>query len=438
MTGPTVLFGRLRFVYSGSPIDTLILPIQFTVADTIAFVAWDTVSTNCVDLVVGSNGNMGKDYLGKVNMDYAGNVNECDIGSNSRGNATIYLGDGSPIIIRKPTPTSYRGSWSVFTGGFETPNGFKPMTGPGYAPHGSFSHVSYDGYNSGTFVTVDSLVKVEKTWWAPKHPDSCNFIVQRMRVFPASIGSPVANLQIGEIIDFDVPSDSGSNANVSGVDLSRRLVWQRGFNSADAITDCADNSRRYAGLALLNWFMKNKTCFDSVYGARTIPNDVYVNPGVVVDSMSSVLHTPGYSVEPRTTDVSTLFSFKDGLSGYTLPANDTLTIFTAIATVRTAATTGAGLDSLKKAIDKAKEFMKKYIGVCASCCQGVTGNVNMTGIVDLSDLSALVSYLTGGGYVLPCPASANVNNAGIVDLSDLSALVSFLTGGGYDLPFCPM
>jgi len=71
------------------------------------------------------------------------------------------------------------------------------------------------------------------------------------------------------------------------------------------------------------------------------------------------------------------------------------------------------------------------------CCVGTTGNVNMAGIVDLSDLSALVSYLTGGGYVLPCVKEANVNAAGIVDLSDLSALVSYLTGGGYVLPGCP-
>jgi len=72
-----------------------------------------------------------------------------------------------------------------------------------------------------------------------------------------------------------------------------------------------------------------------------------------------------------------------------------------------------------------------------SCCVGTTGNVNATGIVDLSDLSALVNYLTGGGYVLPCIPEANVNNAGIVDLSDLSALVNYLTGGGYVLPSCP-
>jgi hypothetical protein len=39
-----------------------------------------------------------------------------------------------------------------------------------------------------------------------------------------------------------------------------------------------------------------------------------------------------------------------------------------------------------------------------ACCQGKRGNVNVSGIVDLGDLSALSSYLTGGGFVLPsCP-----------------------------------
>lgn len=74
---------------------------------------------------------------------------------------------------------------------------------------------------------------------------------------------------------------------------------------------------------------------------------------------------------------------------------------------------------------------------CGSCCEGTTGNVNGAGIVDLSDLSALVSYLTGGGYVLGCEEEANINNTGIIDLSDLSSLVSYLTGGGYVLPNCP-
>ncbi len=72
-----------------------------------------------------------------------------------------------------------------------------------------------------------------------------------------------------------------------------------------------------------------------------------------------------------------------------------------------------------------------------SCCTGTTGNVNGLGGVDLADLSALVNYLTGGGFVPPCPAAANVNGQGTIDLGDLSALVSYLTGGGFVLPPCP-
>jgi len=49
-------------------------------------------------------------------------------------------------------------------------------------------------------------------------------------------------------------------------------------------------------------------------------------------------------------------------------------------------------------------------------------------IVDLSDLSALVSYLTSGKPFLH-PCGANVNGVGIIDLSDLSFLVSYLVSG---------
>ena len=76
------------------------------------------------------------------------------------------------------------------------------------------------------------------------------------------------------------------------------------------------------------------------------------------------------------------------------------------------------------------------------CCVGLRGNVSgdVGNLVDLSDLSALISYLTGGGYILPCPAEANLSGdpQNFVDLSDLSALISYLTGGGFALTTCTM
>jgi hypothetical protein len=76
--------------------------------------------------------------------------------------------------------------------------------------------------------------------------------------------------------------------------------------------------------------------------------------------------------------------------------------------------------------------------LCAnSCCTGTTGNVNMTDGIDVSDLSSLVSYVSGGSYILPCPNEANVNGIGSIDVSDLSALVYYLSGADYTFPNCP-
>lgn len=70
------------------------------------------------------------------------------------------------------------------------------------------------------------------------------------------------------------------------------------------------------------------------------------------------------------------------------------------------------------------------------CCSGTTGNVNVTGTVDLADLTALVSYLVGD-YTPPCMGETNVDGAGVIDLLDLTAMVSYLVGGGFVLPNCP-
>lgn len=64
----------------------------------------------------------------------------------------------------------------------------------------------------------------------------------------------------------------------------------------------------------------------------------------------------------------------------------------------------------------------------------LAGDVNFSQfMVDLSDLSALVSYLSGDGYVIQVPRLADVNNDCSIDLTDLSILVSYLTGGGATL-----
>ncbi len=75
----------------------------------------------------------------------------------------------------------------------------------------------------------------------------------------------------------------------------------------------------------------------------------------------------------------------------------------------------------------------------AGCCEGTTGNVSMTGIIDLTDLAMLIGYLTiTPKPVLPCPEAANVTGTGIIDLTDLSMLIGYLTiTPRPTLPNCP-
>jgi subtilisin family serine protease len=57
-------------------------------------------------------------------------------------------------------------------------------------------------------------------------------------------------------------------------------------------------------------------------------------------------------------------------------------------------------------------------------------------IVDLNDLTSLVSYLTQG-LPIPHPCGGNVNGVGIIDLTDLTSLVSYLTSGLPVPTYCP-
>jgi hypothetical protein len=72
------------------------------------------------------------------------------------------------------------------------------------------------------------------------------------------------------------------------------------------------------------------------------------------------------------------------------------------------------------------------------CCIGRRGNVTADGadMVDLTDLSFLVNYLTAGG-ILPCPKEADWNGSALTDLTDLSGLVAYLTGAGGTAQECP-
>jgi hypothetical protein len=193
--------------------------------------------------------------------------------------------------------------------------------------------------------------------------------------------------------------------------------------------------------------LKNGITETALYSGYNAANDSFLYPagGLVPEELWANMQSTGYSNESRVTDLHSMLVYKNGAAnaGWTLPANDTLTIWTAIAAVRPAGgTTAQGLDSLKKEIDRAIRWYEKFRPPCCSCCYFTRGNVISSAWTtpSLSDLSYLIAYLTiDPRPTIYCFLEADVNGSGTIDLSDLSLLIAFLTETPRPtLPNCPM
>jgi hypothetical protein len=430
--------GQIYFVSNAAPpSDSLTCTINMLVGYGVGKVA-DTLITPSIRLAVRNTGDMGGWYAGNVNMNFSPPA-ECDTGSNSRGNAAVYLGDASPVIVQHISGNAYPMSNSMETG---TP--FVPVS-DGPAGYDSLT-ANYQKYYGGEALSSDGLLRVSNTWWAPTQPDSNNFIIHEFQVWPATPGASVPNITVGEAIDWDIPTDSGQANNIGGYEQGRGVIWLRGLNSLDAVTDCQDNSYRYGGSALIGMRMESQSSDTltrlPLYGGFALSMDsILPGPGTEFPGQKwwPQMNRGTYVIDPHMTDQLGMLVFKGGTSGYLLPANDTLTVYTAIISVRTAASTTAGLDSLIKAVDQAQRWVGRYVTPIPNlCCKGKRGDMNRDGVVDSQDLSWIICMLTVTDCRIPCSEAANVNGSGIADLADLASLVSYLTGGGFQLVNCPL
>ena len=74
-----------------------------------------------------------------------------------------------------------------------------------------------------------------------------------------------------------------------------------------------------------------------------------------------------------------------------------------------------------------------------TCCNtdGIRGDVNYDGAVNVADLTYLVQYLFFGGPPPPCPPEADVNGDGAINVADLTYLVEYLFFNGPPPAPCP-
>ena len=385
---------------------------------------FDTVNTPCVKLNVNHLGNYADGGTPAATMDYA-DQGDC---------ANVYIYDGSPLITR------FDGV-SYFADAFiHGSNSFKRPVNDGVPKSATTATGDYEVFKTGTFVTADGHIALEREFYAPSETDSCTFIVQCLKLYSWD-GGTHDNVAIGEVIDWDVPASSGA-ANQGYADAGAKLIYLQGSGFG-----CIDNSRRYGGQAFLGRALANESCMDTSvtpFGASTDYNSIYLYGGINAYDMYSRMQLPGYSGLTTSTDQHTLMTY---LNDATLGPNDTVYVYSVLASVRD----GVPADLAQTTV-KARRWASQHVRQACTvggCCVGRVGDANGQGGDEptIGDVSVIIDalFISVEPGLLPCLAEADINQTGStnpvfsdVTIADISALIDylFITGPSLGLPDC--
>jgi len=448
--GTTVnLVGYVRFLSnSPAPYNQQDFRFELPIADTVVLPVYDTLYSSLSrpfakhQIAVSSNGNEGNQGASKVNLDFWHN-GDCDTTDAYRGTTDVYVYDGSPVVLRKDAG-AVKASWAIFGSSIADTNVFRPVADPTNVPRDTIAALTGGGqafgWITGTFTTVDSLVRMVKkrfllddfSYNGKSYQVEVEFWEVKAR---PGVVTPIDSLIIGEAWDFDVPSDTASY-NTGGFDGGRNFVYQAGYEYK-ADSQCQANNLRWAGAAYIGSYKSGDdpcTSMDQVgYGGYVAKNAdfVYPNDGFVPAELWTNMSNPGYTAEPGPADLHSVLTFK---YNWTLVPGQTWNYVKTIVT-----NLNGAIADREAVIDEAKKFVRQRFLGCTSCCLANRGNADGDSgdICDISDLSALVDYLFFGGTITSCLEEADCNTPpdGAVDISDLQAIIDFLFFGA-NLPSC--
>ncbi|MCX6834968.1 MAG: thrombospondin type 3 repeat-containing protein, partial [candidate division Zixibacteria bacterium] len=378
---------------------------------------YDTVSTPLVALVVSDQGNFARQGSAGVTLDYL-SQGDC---------AQVYAYDGTPLIVRY-TGTDYTVDYFLHGNNKfkRSPNGIpaKPVVNDG----------TRELYSTGTFITSDGALAMEKSFYAPQQADTANFIIQRLKLYSWS-GSTYSDVMIGEAIDWDIASNSGAN-NVGDASATTKLIYQKGIGIG-----CADNSRRMGGQAMIG-IGHNNNCVDTSAvpanaHTRQVMVDIWPSNGFEAENMYNLMNQSGYFPDAAAADQYTLMTFANNL---TVGPNDTIYVYSVLASQRNG--TSADFESsIRNAKAWCLAHVKPACSGVVSCCVGRVGDANGLGTypneVTISDIQLMVTAKFISSLPceqnLPCLAEADVNQSGganpackDITIADIQTLVNHL------------
>jgi len=407
------------------PTSPCFIPIDHWVTDTLIEPIWDTISTTCTKLTVANNGNFGNNGKGGVNMDYT------DIGGDvcPGPGVDVYLYDGSPVV-GYPKDGDTLVNYSIFNTTYVDDEGFVPDGD--HTPTTDMGE--YEVFESGKFVTHDSLLAIEKVWYAPKAPvDSCSFVIECIKVYVnyPYTNETVTGVRIGEAIDWDIPSDNNDD-NSSGFNFPRNLIYQQGIETDFLPPPECHNDHRWGGIDFLESYKNGSVYNTSQHGAYTADNATYVfpNSGFVPTELYSQMDNSGYELYCSTNpdsefvDLHTVMTFDTGL---TITVADTFVYYISIVSHYD----GTLADFLAE-VDEQIQWYEDHINPSPGCCNtdGIRGDWNYDGQLNIADLTYKVDYLFLGGPPPPCFEEADDDCSGALNVADLTYEVDYLFRGG--------
>jgi PKD repeat protein len=427
------------------------IPIHILTADHVEDIRYDTVQSHedmfnpffdpagqCVALAVGNHGEIGLAAEGQVNLDFVESGYECG----TRERDAIYLVSGSPYVINADAfGTNASLTTSYAKTGFAADHTFQPYAPFGTMSSGMASSGDYDSVYSGGFVTRDTTVALERTFYAPRDNDNENsFVVVVTKVYSAD-GQTHDNVSIGSVSDWDIPSDSVT-MNTAGYPTAAAFVYARGTDTVGSIS-CQQNANRFATEAFITQYthddLQADPCYDNTvrFGNFAYHQELIEDTNLARDGTTPIAPPqpdgqawwdeidghPGTYGESSPQDLAVFLSYAHNV---VLSALDTLYYVSAYTSVLN------GTESdLENQVDYAHDWYWDHFRVPGCLTSGYCGDVNLTAqtsgynfsCLSIGDISALIDhlYLTRdplqNEYVADCDGVPGIDNADIMALN---------------------